>query len=84
VNGHAKKTLYNDEVEDDDVIEDDLEYDKLRHQPRRLSRLNTLNDSDVEIHYDMSVESMGTTAEFRKLRGRSRSRDLDQGHESLW
>lgn len=62
----------------------DLEYDQLRHQPRSLSRLTSLNPCDLEIHYLTKVQEMRNGEQFRKLRANSRTRTADQGHEALW
>ncbi|XP_035712523.1 alpha-tubulin N-acetyltransferase [Folsomia candida] len=61
----------------------DLEYDQLRRQPRRISRLTSLNASDIEIHYQFNVQNM-RSEQFQKLRTSSRNHGVDQGHEALW
>jgi len=65
-------------------FDQDLEYDQLRHQPRSVSRLNSLNPMDAQIYYGTKVEEMTSGAQFRRLRAISRNRGADQGHEALW
>jgi len=48
-----------------------------------MSDLEVYVKAGVEVEPDMELEHMNA-AQFRHLRARSRSRDVDQGHESLW